>query len=69
MNIKQSITEAVSRGGVAVWTKADKRRMEVGRGINGYRVAFSTGNTYLYGHTGLTLREAVSIANRWVLSH
>lgn len=69
MSIKQSITEAVSRGGVAVWVKADKRRMEVGRGINGYRVAFSTGNTYLHGHTGLTLREAVSIANHWVLSH
>ena len=69
MSIKQSITEAVSRGGVAVWTKADKRRMEVCRGINGYRVAFSTGNTYLYGHTGLTLREVGSIANRWVLAH
>lgn len=69
MSIKQTISNAVARGAVAVWIKSDNRRMEVGRGINGYRVAFSTANTYLYGHTGLTLREAVSIANRWVLSH
>ena len=66
MSIKQTITDAVARGGVAVWTKADRRRLEVGRGISGYRVAFSTDSTYLYGHTGLTLQEAVSIANRWV---
>ena len=66
MSIKQTITDAVARGGVAVWTKADRRRLEVGMGITGYRVAFSNENTYLYGHTGLTLREAVSIAVRWV---
>lgn len=66
MNIKRSITEAVANGGVAVFQKADRRKLEVGRGISGFRVAFSTDNTYLYGHTGLTLREAVCIAIRWV---
>lgn len=69
MSIKQTITDAVARGGVAVWTKADRRRLEVGMGIGGYSVAFSNENTYLYGHTGLTLREAVSIAVRWVLGN
>lgn len=66
MSIKRTITEAVGRGAVAVFQKVGGRRMEVGRGLSGYRVAFSTDSTYLYGHTGLTLREAVSIANRWV---
>lgn len=66
MSISKAITKAVARGGVAVFQKVGGRRMEVGRGISGYRVAFSTDNTYLYGHTGLTLREAISIANRWV---
>ena len=69
MSIKQTISEAVGRGAVAVFQKTGNRRMEVGRGLTGYRVAFSTNDTYLHGHTGLTLREAVSIANRWVLSH
>ena len=66
MSIKQTIIEAVGRGAVAVFQKVGGRRMEVGRGLSGYRVAFSNENTYLYGHTGLTIREAVCIAVRWV---
>ena len=39
MSIRNQIIEAVGRGAVAVFQKVGGRRMEVGRGLSGYRVA------------------------------
>lgn len=66
MSVKQSIQNAVARGAVAVWITDTGRRMDVGRAVDGYRVEFSTNCVTTCWHKGLTLREAVAVASRWV---